>query len=947
MRNVVLLALLTPALLLAQAAPSQASMSLITDKTSLFSGEQVRFQAVARSAQGEIRTGLRFVWSSSDPAIVSVSDGMVTARGVGMARIQASVEGEPGFQAALNVQSVPRRIELTPDNARLVAGESLQFQARALDINNRLIPGVTFAWRAVWDSGSGSEYNTISSSGLLRTASSGRMHITARINLPFLFAGALSLQATVPLVVEPPKHYDFKAIWRSSARAESAVFQLPLLIEDPLRMNDRGQVVFQAALNDQTRAVVMFEDGKFRLLASTGDPSAGRISGRQTITAFGPGSLNENGDFLVQADAQGLFQILMAGGDSARPVFLDGSADGFNPQARRNEPVNLSGPRVARGSLTSDGTAVAWFNTSPLLSRVQSQSFFLIPTRGPLREIVSNRTGLPGLAPGWAINQTHYGINDDLRLYFFAFGQGQQALYSVAPDSTGDQPKVERILGSGDTFLGARVLTVDISSTPASTFTGRNGEFIAGLTLEGQGQVMVRWPSGDTRAAPEVLRPCGCGVFASTRAGTLLRSYGAQGGPGVLLWKRDGSVERVLPVGSTLSNGEIVTAVQGATMNGDGKIFAFVETAQTPATLLSIEGATRQILLRSGDNLPVQPRSALRPMLEGFPASDPVALTSAGSFVRLTSQGPEPQLSLNTRLPVPGNPRFQGIQNDMLAAAIGEDSFVATSAGLFRFKRDGVVETVLPAPITPDGPVIPLLGTPSTSGVHAFYSNSVRGGNTLNQYVPGEPVREILYFGSTTETQPRIDGIQITQFLSRLVVTEDRRVLTWMRAAGAIDVIPLWEDGVWSAIGVANRTRLGGDGQVIVRFEWPRTSANRIFVHAVLADGTMVIAEWNGSVWLPVVSRLNQLPNGTIPVWVGMLAVNTRAEMLISTGEGAMAVRRSDGTFRYLLQRGDSLDGEYGVEILVASLHDDGTVHLLGSNLLGEQIVFRATPRTP
>lgn len=119
--------------------------------------------------------------------------------------------------------------------------------------------------------------------------------------------------------------------------------------------------------------------------------------------------------------------------------------------------------------------------------------------------------------------------------------------------------------------------------------------------------------------------------------------------------------------------------------------------------------------------------------------------------------------------------------------------------------------------------------------------------------------------------------------------------------------------------------------------EWPRTSGNRIFANAVLGDGTMVAAEWTGETWQTLVSRLDRLPNGTMPTWVGIIAANRHGDVAVGTGEGVVAVRRKQRHLPLSLTA-------WRLVVNSVLVRDDGTLYLTAGTPSGELVVYKATP---
>ena len=76
-------------------AISVASVEVSPGSGSLYSGRSLQLTAVVKAADGSTLTDRRVTWTSSDPALASVSDaGVVSAAGFGIATITATVQGK-------------------------------------------------------------------------------------------------------------------------------------------------------------------------------------------------------------------------------------------------------------------------------------------------------------------------------------------------------------------------------------------------------------------------------------------------------------------------------------------------------------------------------------------------------------------------------------------------------------------------------------------------------------------------------------------------------------------------------------------------------------------------------------------------------------------------------------------------------------------------------------
>lgn len=141
----------------------------------LFVGQTTQLTAEARDASGAPLTDRVIVWATSRPQVATVtSEGLVTAISSGTATITASSEGRSAT-AAVNVSPRPvSSVVLSPGQATMAAGQSLQLTVSLTDVNGQVLTGrqVAFATSNV-------QVATVSATGLVTGVAPGSVTITA------------------------------------------------------------------------------------------------------------------------------------------------------------------------------------------------------------------------------------------------------------------------------------------------------------------------------------------------------------------------------------------------------------------------------------------------------------------------------------------------------------------------------------------------------------------------------------------------------------------------------------------------------------------------------------------------------------------------------------------------------------------------------------------------
>lgn len=148
MRSLVITAAICAACLTAcQSEENLKSLSLDPDKLELDSkGQTETIKANAVASTGAPAPASTAEWKSSDPSVVTVDGGKVTAVKSGEATITATL-GKLSAQTKVTV-SIPGAIELSPNPVTINGvGREVNLTAVLKDDNGRPIPGAVVLWR--------------------------------------------------------------------------------------------------------------------------------------------------------------------------------------------------------------------------------------------------------------------------------------------------------------------------------------------------------------------------------------------------------------------------------------------------------------------------------------------------------------------------------------------------------------------------------------------------------------------------------------------------------------------------------------------------------------------------------------------------------------------------------------------------------------------------------
>ena len=125
------------------------SITLTPPASSIQASQNQQFIATAKDAGGNSVPGVTFTWTSSNPAVATVSSGgLATGVSGGSTVISATIGSvSTGMPLTVTASSSPlKSITVTPPAPSIQASQSQQFVAVAKDMNGNVMPNVTFAW---------------------------------------------------------------------------------------------------------------------------------------------------------------------------------------------------------------------------------------------------------------------------------------------------------------------------------------------------------------------------------------------------------------------------------------------------------------------------------------------------------------------------------------------------------------------------------------------------------------------------------------------------------------------------------------------------------------------------------------------------------------------------------------------------------------------------------
>ena len=897
---------------LALQAQSVAHVDVASPQTRLIVGEQVQLTAVARDANGRVLRAARFSWGSDNEDIVQVdSRGRVTAVGLGVTAIDADMDGVNAF---VIFAVLPLRLAVTPHKAELAVGETLQFRAVAYDIKEAPIPNVAFEWRLTGAHGFETNVAWITPGGLLTATALGPVTVRAVIRYDHFvnqFEGLASVE------IKLKKEFQLTRLLSTGDVRHS--FQLrPSYVWNGLAANDQGQLAFVGSLDGLATGLLLYENGRFDLLAGAGEPMP--VAG-SVVSRFGSTAMNNRGQVLsvFQGDWGG-GGLLLANREQSLPVMLEGESV-FSM-------LDLHDFVITPHSLNDSGRIL--FRTRFRLRDSDEGATALFRLAGGFPEVVwSFDRPLEGLE---GPSDTHaFGIDGMGTSYFLAHDGSRSGLYRARRFS-----RLEKIIATGDEFAGG---TVD-NLGQGELAVAEDGDVAFAVYLQSGDQYLVWVSAGEMETVPG----SGLGrIFSVSNAAGVLFEENGERGQGLYVWNHD-TVTPVLLPGRLAPNEEPVRQIDGAAMSSQGRVFAQVRTTNNDLVVLEPGGPT-PVLFQAGDRVNVTSNLSLhsRSLVSGSGSGPPtVLLGSPGSLFELGSQGPIPKLVLGDRLP--DGAGFGG------AWDVAEDSlgnlYLLSESGLLRLSA-GRVETVLPRGLADDDGVELYLNRfeVNDSGAVVFSAGTGEVHEALYLW-RNERLKFLAALTQRPQWETRSPAGGTFLSLREFSIDALGRVMAFFYVLDGPAGYFLYDNGQWQPSALMEQSRIGG---VTVAQVFGLQAIGDSFYSGFSSGqccNSEIIAEYRDA-WSPLITSVNALPRGELPeVGVGgMFDVNRRGDMvfdLFSRQSQALVLRTAEGTRIVHITGEETDDGDLLWDYRGVDLRDDGRLYFTALDVNDRVSVYEA-----
>jgi hypothetical protein len=943
-----ILALATVAL--TATAQTPATIQILSDSSQVPVGRTLQLRAVVRDAGGNLIANPTVTWSSNNATNASVSNGVVTGHRLAVVRITARAGG---VTAETAIQTIPSRVAITPDNATVNVGDTLQFAATAFDADDNPIPAVTWTWSIANLRQGTSQTARITTTGLMSAIAEGANFVFATFNYGDVQTG-LQRQwittARVETTVRTP--YRLKRLFHNTMQMRTS-FDLRARLS-MLWSTDDGDLYFNASLDGLTGGLMNYRNGQFRLVSATGMP---RFASGSFANEFFIHGIARNGKILSHEDTN----------INGRQLSL-GDRNGLVPILSNNTPIIFgteatSSIIATRHSLTSNGQMLIRANFRFENDPATYTGIFRGYNFRFLELLISSKDRLPELGSATAVPtiDADFGIADDGTAYYSATANGIRAFYRHRPAVL----EREKLLATNDALLGSTIRTFNAGGGNQPNFwvDEASAMLILNVTLNDNS---IHYISIDRNNNRQTLRATAqTGILGHHPAhGTLIHGnpFNNQGN-GVYLWRPGATGGTAAELRSLFLYsrpsvaGTNFETIESGTINARGEVFIMGRTNTVNMGVARL-GDNAEFLIYSGQTVNVEAPLNLVSLISGARTGPPHVLAggTTGSIAEFDGRDFVPVLAIGERL-FGNNTMYYGSFHGTTAnvrKAPNGDLYAITGSGIARIVGRGAPELVLRFPLTQGSLTINNPGQieVNSSGDILFQSSTNAGDNRLCiWYASSGNVAQIINMSATATTASTIDN-RIAQSADNYQLTDDGRVVAALRFRNVtVPVLYLWQNQTWTRLAEPQVTQIGPH-RITGIANINRHGSGRIFAALTIQAGGNIIAEWKGTEWEILVNNSTVMPNGQVTNSVANVDANRRGDVLFQQANAgnnflqvfpgattdARQVRQVINLFR------PTPDGDYLVRLNAIDFRDDGTVYFLAMTADDETVLYEATP---
>ena len=880
-------------------------------------GEPVKVTASLYDETGKTVAPGPVTWTVTPANAASVApDGTVTPQALTTFTVNATAAGSSG---QVLMQSLPKSIAVAPERTPMLVGSVQKMGAAVLDVNGQPIPNAKVSWNISSEYYTFSPAATIDSSGMLTGVRQAKVRVVASISYPQQIPGFDAVAQGDTLVdIQAPVSYQFQRIFVSkrSGAAASTLAPRPA----PLIPTENGGFMFAASLDGLGSALLEWNNGTLSPLLTSGRVNLVNGYPLANFVSYGRTSTGE---------------ILVAEADtSLGSLISEGPPGSITPMLARGSTVfgasNTNTFAIMRNSRADSGTMLINVGYTDAITHLYAQGLYRGSGHGISELVINNRDSriANGDVSGWFDT---WGTASDGTAWF------ESGPNNVVWRSRPGQA-AQKMLSVGDPVGDATVkgYLVNYSALDEFFFVANNGDVVNAVYTD-KGTRVLLWHDGDTTPSAILAGTANGLYWYDPGLGALLDATPQGKTRGMYLWNSDGT-KPLLLLNDTSIDGSPVQEILSATNTSDGTIYVMVRTANNPMVIARLTPHP-QILLQSGDSVPVSVPPVITALIPGARSGVPMVIAggSSGSIARLDASGVSPVISVGTKLP--DGKYFAGSALNMVRTmpdgriVFAEDYF-AQDSSLYTWNQ-GTIAVTVQAPLkNPDGTNA---GSPRNVEIN-------RQGDIAFQLGWNGGTLYRMRNGNVTAAVPRnptIDNVTV-QSPNVLGIDDTGNILySGTKPDGSSFYLGMWDGNVAHLILSPGQDL--PDGRQVTSIGQAKACADSFVVGAL---GTF--ARYRSGTW-------SYLTDPSLPLATGAPANNLatygydadrNCDLVFQDGGGGV------GTFagsqyhevqdlQQLTPNGDLLS------VSQMLIDDDATVYILGANDQGEEVLYLGTPVAP
>ncbi|HLK49486.1 MAG TPA: IPT/TIG domain-containing protein [Bryobacteraceae bacterium] len=877
-------------------------------------GEPVKVTARLYDETGKAIAPGPVSWTVAPANAASVApDGTVTPQRLTMFTVNAAAAGSSG---QVLMQALPKSIAVTPERTPMLVGSTQKMHADVLDVNGQPIPNPGVSWNISSDYYNFSPSATIDSSGVLTGVRQARVRVVATIPYPQQIPGFDAVAQGDTLVdIQAPVTYRFQRIFVSKASGAPASKLAPR--PAPLIPTESGGFMFAASLDGLGSALLEWNNGNLSPLLTSGRVNLVNGYPLANFVSYGRTS---SGQVLVQeVDTSGSQLVSRGPAGSITPMLARGSAV-FGAS-------NTSTFAITRNSIADSGAMLINVGYTDAVTHLYTQGLYRGSGFGISEPVINNRDSriANGDVSGWFDT---WGTASDGTAWFE--GGSTSTIWRSRP---GQAP--EKLLSRGDALGDATVggYLVNYSATDELFFAANNGDSVNAVYTN-KGTRVLLWHEGDTTPSAVLAVNVNGLYWYDPNLGALLDATPAGKTRGLYLWNSDGTTPLLLLNDSSV-DGSPVQEILSATNTADGTVYAMLRTANNPMVIARLI-PNPQILLQSGDSVPVSVPPVITALIPGARSGVPMVIAGggSGSIARLDSSGITPVIAVGARLP--DGKYFAGSASNMVRTTpdgriVFAEDYFAQDSSLYTWNQ-GTIELTVRAPLkNPDGSNA---GAPRNIEINrqgdVAFQTSWNGGAVYR--IRGGNVTKAM------DRNPTLDNVTVQNPTVRGMDDTGNIVFNGTKVDGSSFYLGMW-DGNAAHVILSPGQNLP-DGRQVTSIGTAKACTDS-FVVGVL--GTF--ARYRNGNWSYLTDLSQNLATGAPANQLGIFDYDAdrNCDLVFQDGGGGLGAfagsqYRELQDLQQLTPNGDLLS------VSQMLINDDATVYILGANDQGEEVLYLGTP---